>query len=394
MNKISQEIAKGNFRHKLEIRSNDEIGELSHALNKMSKVLENKIKEISEDKAKMETVLTSVIEGIAAIDKNGKVILYNDAFESIIQFPSHKAIGKYHWEIIRNNTINELIKNALKKGQRITQEIMILFPQERTFKASVTPLEGEGTILGIVVVLNDITEIKKLERIRSEFVANVSHELRTPLTSIQGFIETIKGDKIGDPIKLKRFLKIIERQSNRLNNLIEDLLHLSKIESREVKMNFQDINLEELIKKIVSELKEKIDKKQHKICLNISSRLPLVNADYENIELVISNLLNNAIHYTPEKGKISISASERIQDVYIEVSDNGIGIAAEHLPRVFERFYRINKDRSREYGGTGLGLAIVKHIIKAHQGMVGVESHLGRGTSFYFTLPKSKKSKK
>ena len=389
MNKISQEIAQGNFRHKLKIQSNDEIGELSHALNKMSMALENKIKEISEDKAKMETVLTSVIEGIAAIDKNGKIILYNDAFERIVEFPRDKAIGKYHWEIIRHNALNELVKKALQKNQRMAQEIMILFPQEKTFKVSVTPLERESNMLGIVVVLNDISEIKKLERMRSEFVANVSHELRTPLTSIQGFIETLKGEKISDQQTMQRFLEIIERQSNRLNNLIEDLLHLSKIESQEVKMNFRDINLEKLIKKIIQEYKDKIDKKKHKISLSFPSQLPLIRADIENIELALSNLLNNAIHYTPEKGRISISVSERINDIYIQISDNGIGISEEHLPRLFERFYRVNKDRSREFGGTGLGLAIVKHIIKAHHGIIGVKSQPGKGSTFYFTLPKT-----
>ena len=389
MSRISQEIAKGNFCNKLKIRSNDELGELSYALNEMSKVLENKIKEISDDKNKIETVLTSVIEGIAAIDEKGKIILYNYAFENIINFPREKAIGKFHWEVIRNNTINELIRNALHKNQTLAQEISILFPQEKYFHISVTPLGKKDNILGIVLVLNDITEIKKMEKMRSEFVANVSHELRTPLTSIQGFIETLKDEKTNDPKKEKHFLKIIERQSNRMNHLIEDLLHLSKLESREIKMDFKDIQLNELVHKIILEFKEKIEKKKHKITLNIPPHLPLIRADYENIELVFSNLLSNAIHYTPEKGKISISASEREKDIYIEIADNGIGIPAEHLPRLFERFYRVDRDRSRKFGGTGLGLAIVKHIIKSHNGTVGVESMSGKGSKFFFTLPKN-----
>jgi len=228
-----------------------------------------------------------------------------------------------------------------------------------------------------------------MEKMRSEFVANVSHELRTPLTSIQGFIETLKDEKTNDPEKVQHFLKIIERQSDRMNHLIEDLLHLSKLESREIKMDFQDIQLDELVHKILLEFKEKIEKKKHKITLNIPPHLPLIRADYENIELVFSNLLSNAIHYTPEKGKIAISVSERIKDVYIEISDNGIGIASEHLPRIFERFYRANKDRSRKFGGTGLGLAIAKHIVKAHKGTIGVDSTPEKGSKFFFTLPKN-----
>jgi len=388
MNKISQEIAKGNFHNKIMVKSQDEIGELSHALNEMSEALKTKIKEIYEDKAKIETVLSSVIEGIAAVDKNGKIILYNYAFENIIDFPREKAVNKYHWEIIRNNAINELIKNALKMKQTITREIHTFFPQEKIFNASATPLGDKNNIMGIVFVLNDITEIKKLEKMRSEFVANVSHELRTPLTSIQGFIETLKDKKTDDPIKVKRFLNIIERQSNRLYLLIEDLLHLSKLESQEIQMNFQKVNLGELVDKIILEFKEKADKKKHKIHLNISSGLPPVYIDVDKIELVFSNLLDNAIHYTPERGEIIISASEKKDTVYVEITDNGIGISAEHLPRLFERFYRVNKDRSRKFGGTGLGLAIVKHIIIAHKGTMGVKSSPGQGSTFFFELPK------
>ncbi|HDK26507.1 MAG TPA: phosphate regulon sensor histidine kinase PhoR, partial [Candidatus Atribacteria bacterium] len=389
MTKVSQKISKGDFSKKLKICRQDEIGQLANSLNLMSEELENKIRIISEDKDKMKVVLSSVIEGIIAIDKEGRIILFNNALKNMTDYSSDRVLGKFHWEIIRNNQLNELLKEVLQKGQPLTQEITIFSPQEKIFRASANPLTKKNEVWGAVVVLNDITEIKKLEKMRSEFVANVSHELRTPLTSIQGFVETLKDGAINDPGKAQYFLEIIEKQSNRLNNLIEDILQLSKIESQEIIMNLQSINLRDLIDKTISEFKKKIEQKNHKIKINISPQLPLIKADPEQIEVVFRNLLDNAIKYTPNRGEIYISAFEKAENIYIEIADNGIGISAEHLPRIFERFYRVDKDRSRKLGGTGLGLAIVKHIVQAHGGTIGVESKPGKGSKFFFTLPKN-----
>jgi two-component system phosphate regulon sensor histidine kinase PhoR len=285
--------------------------------------------------------------------------------------------------------LNELLKDTIQKSQTSTQEITILFPQEKIFYASSTPLGEKENIWGVVVVLNDITQIKRLEKMREEFVANVSHELRTPLTSIQGFIETLKGGAINDPEKAKHFLKIIEKQSNRLNNLVEDILKLSKIESQEIVVNLQSTNLKDLLDKVIVEFKENILQKKLQITTNISPQFPLLKVVPEQIELALGNLLDNAIKYTPEKGEISIYFLEREKDVYLEIADNGIGISPEHLPRIFERFYRVNKDRSRDLGGTGLGLAIVKHVVKVHKGSIGVDSHPGKGAKFFIILPKN-----
>jgi len=389
MTKVSQKISKGDFSKKLKILNQDEIGQLADSLNLMSEELANKIRIISEDKDKMEVVLSGVIEGITAIDKEGRIILFNHALKNMIDCSSDRVLEKFHWEIIRNNQLNELLKETLQKGQALTREITLFSPQEKIFHASANPLTEKNKVWGAVVVLNDITEIKKLEKMRSEFVANVSHELRTPLTSIQGFVETLKEGAINDPEKAQYFLEIIEKQSNRLNNLIEELLQLSKIESQEIAMNLQSIDLRDLIDKTISEFKKKIEQKDHKIKINISPQLPLVKADPEQIEVVFRNLLDNAVKYTPDGGEIYISALEKAKNIYIEVVDNGIGISSEHLPRIFERFYRANKDRSRKLGGTGLGLAIVKHIVQAHQGTIGVESKPGKGSKFFFTLPKN-----
>jgi len=227
---------------------------------------------------------------------------------------------------------------------------------------------------------------------RIEFVANVSHELRTPLTSIRGFVETLKDGAIDDPENSRRFLNIIEAHTERLNNLINDLLKLSKIESKEIKMEFQPIALREVIEEVVSNFKEAIKQKGHIVEINIPPDFPQIEADPQRIEQVFINLLDNAIKFTPKNGRICIKAVGREKDIQIEISDTGIGIPKEHLPSLFERFYRVDKARSRELGGTGLGLSIVKHIIQAHGGKVGVESEFGKGSNFFFILPKNQLS--
>lgn len=214
MTKVSQKISKGDFSKKLKILNQDEIGQLADSLNLMSEELENKIRTISEDKDKMKVVLSSVIEGIVAIDKEGRIILFNHALKNMIDCSSDRVLEKFHWEIIRNNQLNELLKETLQKGQTLTREITLFSPQEKIFHASANPLTEKNKVWGAVVVLNDITEIKKLEKMRSEFVANASHELRTPLTSIQGFVETLKEGAINDPEKAQYFLEIIEKRDN------------------------------------------------------------------------------------------------------------------------------------------------------------------------------------
>ncbi len=389
MTEISQRISQGDFSKKLKIRSQDEIGQLADNLNQMSEELENKLKIISEDKDKMEVILSSIVEGIIAVDKEGRIILFNQALKEMIGYSGNSVLGKFHWEVIRNNQVNKILKETLQKGETLTREITLFSPQEKIFYVSASPLIEKTKIWGAVVVLNDITEIKKLEKMRSEFVANVSHELRTPLTSIQGFVETLKEGAVDDPEKARYFLSIIERQSDRLNTLIEDLLQLSKIESEERLMNFQAVNLKELIEQVTLEFKGKIEDKGQLLKVDIPPQLPLLKADAEQIATALRNLLDNAIKYTPNKGEISITVLEKEKDIYVEVTDNGIGISSEHLGRLFERFYRVDKDRSRTLGGTGLGLAIVKHIVQAHGGKVGVGSELGKGSKFFFTLPKS-----
>lgn len=402
MTGLAKDIAGGNFGRKLKVYSNDEVGEVARSFNQMAEELKAKLQALAEDRNRMRAILSSVIEGVVAIDRNEKVILFNSALERIFSLSKTQVLGKFFWEIIRNNELSGLLKEAMNKNRLKTRELTLFLPEERIFQVHALPIKGEHLPGGqergeeepggVVAVLHEITELKDLERMRIEFVANVSHELRTPLTSIRGFIETLKEGTIEDPEARVRFLGIIEKHADRLNNLINDLLQLSRIESRETEMESRFINLKELIDEAIFNFREKIELKGHTVQINIPPRLPEISASPEKIEQVLSNLLDNAIKFTPNQGRIYLSALDKGENVQVEVSDTGIGIPQEHLPRLFERFYRVDKSRSRELGGTGLGLSIVKHIIQAHGGKVGVESELGKGSKFFFTLPKNQYS--
>lgn len=397
--RVVQNIARENFEEKITLESKDEIGELIYAFNQMAKQLKTNIQTITQEKNRMRAILTSIIEGVLAIDNNERIILFNSALEKMFKVSKEKVTGRFFWEVVRNNELSSLLREVREKKKLQRCQLTFFVPEERIFQVHALPIslgedvgltgEEEENISGVVAVFHDITELKKLERMRIEFVANVSHELRTPLTAIRGFVETLKEGAIDDPENNRRFLNIIEAHTERLNNLINDLLQLSKIESQEIKMEFQPVVLKELVEGVVSNFKEAIKQKAHIIEINIPPDFPTIEVDPQRIEQVFINLLDNAIKFTPQKGRICIKAVDRGEDIRVEVSDTGIGIPQEHLPRIFERFYRVDKARSRELGGTGLGLSIVKHIVQAHRGKVGVESELGKGSNFFFILPKN-----
>ncbi len=392
MREISRNIARGDFSRKLKVNSKDELGQLADALNRMSEKIKKRIETITGDRDNILAVLSGIIEGVVAVDREEKVILFNSASERMFALPKDKVIGGFCWEVLRNSELNNLLKEVLNKGESLSRELTVFFPQERIFDVHAVPLGDREKVWGAVAVLHDITGMRKLEEMRVEFVANVSHELRTPLTSIRGFVETLKEGAVDNPEERVRFLNIIEKHADRLNSLINDLLQLSRIESREIKMESRSINLKELIDEVVTDFEERTERKGHTVEVNVSPGLPEIAADRERIEQVLSNLLDNAVKFTPPKGKISLSALDEGEDIRIEISDTGIGIPREYLPRLFERFYRVDKARSKELGGTGLGLSIVKHIVQAHGGTVGAESEPDKGSKFFFTLPNRKTS--
>lgn len=340
------------------------------------------------DRENFETILSSMVEGVIVVDAKGKILHASPNFCQLLELRSKETEGKLYWEVIWNQEINDSIKEALVQKRAVRKEINIIGPQESFFSMQISPVIDHGEkLLNLIAVFHDITELKKLEKVRAEFVANVSHELKTPLTAIKGFIETLKISAKDDPAAMLRFLDIIDKQAQRLENLVNDLLVLSSLETKEVKMNFMAESLDKIVSSVLALQKKAIEDKGHQVVLDIPENLPHVLADRHRMEQVFLNLVDNAVKFTPPGGAIKIQAQWENSHVRVEIKDNGVGIPLEHLSRVFERFYRIDKARSREVGGTGLGLAIVRQIISAHQGKIEVESSPGVGSTFRIFLP-------
>jgi len=341
------------------------------------------------ERENFETILSSMVEAVIVINAKGRIEHASPNFCQLLELRSRETQGKLYWEVIWNQDISDSIKEALAFKQAVKKEINIIGPQESFFSLQISPVMGrEDKLLSLIAVFHDISELKKLEKIRAEFVANVSHELKTPLTAIKGFVETLKVSITDDPEAAVHFLNIMEKQTERLENLVNDLLILSSIESKEVKMKFMAEPLGKIIQSVVSLQKQMIEDKGHQLTIRIPEDLPFVLVDRQRMEQVFMNLLDNAVKFTPQAGKISISAALEKPFVRVEVRDNGVGIPAEHLSRVFERFYRVDKARSRDTaGGTGLGLSIVRQIVVAHQGKIEVESPHAAGSTFRIFLP-------
>jgi two-component system phosphate regulon sensor histidine kinase PhoR len=293
-------------------------------------------------------------------------------------------MGRSYWEILQSMDFNELVKSASETDAPQSREITI---GEKIYWANGILVSKEHD-RKMIVVLHDITEIKRLEEVKADFVANVSHELRTPLTSIKGFVESLQDGAINDPEQSSRFLSIISQHADRMNKIISDLLQLSQIESKEFELKIEPFSVRELVEEVVYTLKHSAGEKSQSLEITLFSEDQKVLGDKYRINQALTNLVDNAIKYTPEKGTIKIQSQEHANFIEIAVIDNGIGIPRNELSRIFERFYTVDKGRSRELGGTGLGLSIVKHIIEAHGGKVFVKSQLEKGSEFSFTLKK------
>ncbi|RKY77036.1 PAS domain-containing sensor histidine kinase, partial [candidate division KSB1 bacterium] len=379
MMSAAQNIAQGKYKE-LRVRSGNEIGQLAGALNRMSEKIQDDIRTITEGRNELRAILSSMAEGVIVVDKEGKILLLNSSAEKILGLSAEKVTGKFLWEVLRKEELISLVKKTLATGNEEGIEMVFDLPEVHVLHAQAAPILSEGqNNSGVVVVFHDITRLKQLEKLRREFVANVSHELKTPLTSIKGFVETLMEGAISDSENSLKFLKIIQQHTERLDNLVNDLLELSSIETGELPMNFEKIKLKELIDHIAASFADELSRKNQ--LLKISAIPEDLEAwiDEEKMQRALSNLLDNAHKYTSSGGQIEISATQELDRIKIEVSDTGEGIPGEHLPRIFERFYRVDKARSRQLGGTGLGLAIVKHIVLAHGGEISVESKVGVG---------------
>jgi two-component system phosphate regulon sensor histidine kinase PhoR len=390
INKIisaSRRYSEGNFSRPIFVDSQDEIGELAVTLNKMAQDIEDKIRQLNTQNQYLKGIFSSMIEGVILVDNSTRIISINPSVEQIFSVSKSGVEGKLFLETIRNNDISDIINSVFKQGKFISQELSLIWPVHKTFQINASPIFDREKAVGCLVVLHDITEIRKLETVRRDFVANASHELKTPLTSIKGFVETLLEGALEDKENSRQFLNIIQEHTNRLDNLINDLLELSYIESQKMDLRKEEFKLGNLVDEILIGFKSQLNKFGIQVNNNLAPGL-IIYADKEKLGRVLVNLIDNAIKFNKEKGSIEISSEDLDKGTKVIIEDSGIGIPEKDIPRIFERFYRVDKARSRQLGGTGLGLSIVKHIVELHGGSVGVESVEGLGSKFHLILPK------
>ena len=394
----AQLLAAGHQTVPIKTTAKDEVGLLATTLNYMADQLHAKIDELSEDRAQLLAMLTSMVEGVMVLDYRSHVLQVNPALERMFGITRAEARGRPCAELFRNQQLNDLVTAILRSRTNHEDEIVLaLAGRCLHVEASVAGGERENEAC-VVLVFHDITELRRLEKIRKDFVANVSHELRTPLTSIKGYVEALLDGAKDDPASSVKFLDIILKQSDRLNLIIEDLLELSKIESGGVFFKEEPLDLRPIIDRTLAMIKLIADKNGHRLVSSIDETLPPIAGDEGRLVQVLTNLLDNAVKYTPAGGTITVRAKllpeigttgSAGRTIELSVADTGIGIPEQDRPRVFERFYRVDKARSRELGGTGLGLAIVKHIVEGHGGQVWVEANQPRGSRFVVRFPVS-----
>jgi two-component system, OmpR family, phosphate regulon sensor histidine kinase PhoR len=386
---IATRIGKGEFGKRITVVSQDEVGELAMVMNDMAIRIEGQLTSISAEKNRLDTILRGMGEGLMVTDQQGVITLVNPAFRSLFDI-GEEVEGRPLIEITRHPALHDSFKLVVETKNERIEEINFPLEQEKTLLTHWVPLLENGNIQGVVAVFHDISELKRLERVRKDFVANVSHELRTPVSVIKGYAEALISDlPRTSPEQLSRFLEIIYNQSERLAHLIGDLLTLSELESGGTSLELTPISIDGAAKHAVALLEQKARDKGITIDWSSVKEAPQVLADRGRLEQVLVNLLDNAIKYIPEKGTITVSTADAGSMVKIAVNDTGAGIPAKDLPRLFERFYRVDSARSREQGGTGLGLSIVKHIVQIHGGKISVESAHGKGSTFSFTLKKA-----
>lgn len=389
MKQIAQRFAEGQLDLRVPIPSPTELAELANALNEMARQLSDKITTITSQRNELEAVLSSMIEGVMAVDHEGRIISINRAAANLLNVDPALVNGRNIEEVVREVDIQKFVRRTLEGKKPIKAEVSVQVEGERFLQlhgASLPEVTNGKT--GGVIVLHDITQMRRLENVRRDFVANVSHELKTPVTSIQGFAEALSEGGIDDPEQTKRYLDIIARNSDRLNSIIDDLLSLSRLEEdqEQRRIQFDSAALKPLLISAVDLLSTKAERYKVKVELICKDDIE-VKMNPALIEQAVFNLVDNAIKYSKAEGTVTVSAKQSDKEVIISVQDHGSGIGNEHLSRLFERFYVVDKGRSRKLGGTGLGLAIVKHIAQVHEGSVTVESSPGKGSTFEIHLP-------
>ncbi|WP_270998599.1 two-component system histidine kinase PnpS [Listeria seeligeri] len=385
---VSTDLANHKYDSRIHGKVSGELQDLSISVNMLAESLETQMFEIKQNEQRLNAIVQNLVSGVMLINADKQVIMTNRTMYQILG--ETEITGKPFYEVIKSFALSQLIDATFETKKMQQKEIILYFPREMILDASVSPILAEdGEITGIILLLHDITQIRHLENVRSEFVTNVSHELKTPVTALKGFAETLLDGAMYDEALLKKFLTIIKEESDRLHRLIMDILALSRIEQNPVTENVGTVDVDDVIDQSVRTIFELATEKNIQVSAPEKTIPPvIIETNRDQLQQILINLLSNAINYTPVDGKVEVKLMERESEVIIEVTDNGIGIPAKDIDRVFERFYRVDKARSRHSGGTGLGLSIVKHLVENCGGRIEVESQEEVGSTFRVTLPK------
>jgi len=386
LEKFSLRVAEGDFRPIEADRTGDGLEALAVSLNATAARLDRTIRTLTEERNLSAAILGSMVEGVAVVNSSERLLFANTGFAEILGLDVPPQSGSALVEVVRQTELLEAVRAVVKGEPRVETEIVTGTLRQHFFAVTVASVRAADAS-GAVIVLHDITELRKLERVRRDFVANVSHEFKTPLTAIQGFAETLLAGAIDDPQNRLRFLEIILEHSRRLARLTDDLLKLSKMDADRLELEIRRLSVSQFVESCIETTQRTAAEKDLRVSVNLQQPLPDIAADRRRLAEVLQNLLDNAMQYTPAGGQIMVGASANGTEITITVSDTGIGIPRADQSRIFERFYRVDVARSREVGGTGLGLSISKHLVEAHGGRIWVESEVGQGSQFHFTVP-------
>lgn len=386
---VAMELAKGNYWARIPAATLDETEMLAASINILAENLQELVKAQEMQRDRLRALIENMGAGLLLIDSRGSINLINKGYIDIFQVDPVDCINKQYYEVIEHQEICQLVAEVFRTEQKASKQLEIpILIEKRYFVVYGIPIIGTNHVWkGVLLVFHDITELKKLEQMRKDFVANVSHELKTPVTSIKGFTETLLDGTMNNKETLVDFLSIILKESERLQSLIHDLLELSKIEQPGFALNMQELNLTELLENVITLLSGKAQAKHIRLEFHHKESLT-INGDVDRLKQIFLNVIGNAISYTPEHGKVTVFLVDHGEMVRVHVKDTGVGIEREEIPRIFERFYRVDRARSRNSGGTGLGLAIVKHLVEAHHGHIRVISEVGQGSEFIIELQK------
>jgi len=387
LTEAARRMTEGDLSVRTRSVGHDELGELGHALDRLAGSLATTLGQLRAERDLQGRILEAMQEGVVVVDREGRIVLVNPALRSML-LVGVEVVGKLLIETVRHAQLEELVEDARTSAGAVPIEIELPGLKPRRLLVHASPLSGDDE--GLLFVFVDVTEVRRLESLRRDFVANASHELRTPVAAVRSATETLRSGALEDPGAAIRFVDIIERNAMRLQSLVEDMLELSKLESNEFKVKRERVELGSVVPIVLALFRERAEKKGVRLSAELSPEASAVEGDPRGLEHVLSNLVDNAVKYCPPGTRVLVSAAKLDEDrVRLVVSDTGPGIPAEHLPRVFERFYRVDAGRSRELGGTGLGLSIVKHMVEAMRGKVAVESEVGRGSTFTVSLPRA-----